>query len=470
MYVRWIALSCMSVIACGDNANQPQPDAAPEPDANVDAPPASDDVELVPVTGHCEQLWQIAGETDGQRFGSWVRTVDDIDRDGARDVLVLASYDVSSQLEVRSGRDGHQLAAFSVPDQILARPDLIGDVDHDGYWDIGARATVKPPPGPGSSQPPEGHAFVLSPRLGTRVLALSPVGGEDQFGYSFAQYAGRSGLGFLVGAPVSPTPTAPPGRVYAMSYAGDVLATVNSPTATPLFGQRVLQVQDIDSDGMGETLVSDPLRGSAINGAITVLRSTDGQVAWEYVGGDYEAIGDVVRSTRDIDGDTVSDVVLGIHNGVASGDEHEEASGRVTALGGATGGVVWSLGSRRLGEQLGFDVAVLDDIDGDFIPEVLASAPFPLNGPIVTLGGTGRLVIASGATGAVLVDVEAALRDPTQTSERFGASLDVLGDVNGDSRPDFVISAPGNGALGESTGIARPLSERGAVLALTCRP
>ncbi len=75
------------------------------------------------------QVWQ--GEPTHGGFGTSLRTVADVNRDGAPDVLV--GYWGSMRCEVRSGRDGKHLLAFDRDaDEVLS----FGDANHDGVSDF----------------------------------------------------------------------------------------------------------------------------------------------------------------------------------------------------------------------------------------------------------------------------------------------------------------------------------------------
>ncbi|MCA9771279.1 MAG: hypothetical protein KC466_02665, partial [Myxococcales bacterium] len=84
-------------------------------------------------------------------------------------------------------------------------------------------------------------------------------------------------------------------------------------------------------------------------------------------------------------------------------------------------------GSNRVGESL----AVFGDIDGDAVADYAAGAPgFDVN--------RGRVYVPSGVTGAVIRTVEG---DEKFLSD-YGADVTGLGDVDGDDVPDFAVGTP----------------------------
>lgn len=82
--------------------------------------------------------------------------------------------------------------------------------------------------------------------------------------------------------------------------------------------------------------------------------------------------------------------------------------------------------------QFGWAVSELTDIDGDGSMEAIVTAP--------SAAGGGRVVVYSGATGEVLMDLA-----PDGPGEGFGWSAADAGDVDGDGVHDVVVGAPGRG-------------------------
>ena len=83
--------------------------------------------------------------------------------------------------------------------------------------------------------------------------------------------------------------------------------------------------------------------------------------------------------------------------------------------------------------QFGWAVSELTDIDGDGAMEAIVCAP--------SAPGGGRVVVYSGRTGEVLMDL-----GPDGPGEAFGWAAADAGDVNGDGVHDVIVGAPGRGS------------------------
>jgi len=159
------------------------------------------------------------------------------------------------------------------------------------------------------------------------------------------------------------------------------------------------------------------------------------------------------RLDGDVDGDGYADVWLG---------EPEEGGGGAAVLAGSAdlGGApspndAGLEASARLGAAI-----VVADLDGDGLGDALIGAPFA---DTEAGADAGALILASGATGR-----PALTRVPFAdglAAETLGASLAVLGDVDGDGFLDVAAGAPQSGANdagrvvvwhGSAAGLARP--------------
>ncbi len=94
----------------------------------------------------------------------------------------------------------------------------------------------------------------------------------------------------------------------------------------------------------------------------------------------------------------------------------------------APNSILWETGAATASGSFGTAVAAIGDITGDGISDYIAGAPYDASG--------GSVRVVSGASGAVLTTLQA-----LTAGERFGQALAGVGDINGDTVPDFAVGA-----------------------------
>ncbi len=150
-----------------------------------------------------------------------------------------------------------------------------------------------------------------------------------------------------------------------------------------------------------------------------------------------EAEGDqfgwAVSELADIDGDGASEVIVGAPNH----SEDVENSGRTYVYSGATGAPLFSFSGGPGGTLHGYAMADAGDVDGDGTHDIVAGAP----------GDGGKVFVYSGASGEQLHEL---------TSEGMqgflGAAVSSAGDVDEDGFDDVIVGAPLYPSLGEDGG------------------
>ena len=192
-------------------------------------------------------------------------------------------------------------------------------------------------------------------------------------------------------------------------------------------GFRFGEPLDVDGDGHADIAAGARLKlqqktlqnGEALvwSGATgALIRSWDGQ--WP-----DGLFGHWVMPIPDISGDGLADVVIAAPHGALG----ERAGGVLVARSPKTGAEIWKRGEPEA-DNLGWDMALAGDHDGDGHPDLFAGAPAM---------DTGLVRLVSGKDGSVLRTYR-----PPEPSESFGWYVARLDDLDGDGRPELAVGAP----------------------------
>lgn len=213
-----------------------------------------------------DELRTIYGDTSGERTGTGVAGVGDVDGDGYGDVAIgapLARRDGTARygrVRVISGRDGSSLHTWhgdARGDRFGASLARVGDVDGDGTPDLLVGAPSATIDGTRS-----GAACVLSGRTGEELVTVAGAGSDHGFGAAVASAGDldRDGVqDLLLGAPdahggagrarVVPAVEVPEASVRAFGEGcagGAFLAIEGDPV---LGGELTLRVEDAAPEG-----------------------------------------------------------------------------------------------------------------------------------------------------------------------------------------------------------------------------
>ncbi len=173
-------------------------------------------------------------------------------------------------------------------------------------------------------------------------------------------------------------------------------------------------------------VLSSPASGAELPYDVIVIRSPEPQIG--------AAFGHTVSPTGDLNGDRVSDFIVGARYQNVDGNENQ---GKAYVFSGANGAPLFALDNPtpQAGASFGRAVTGVGDVDGDAVSDLLVAAPFQ------NVGGRfqqGQAFVFSGGTGELIHTLD----DPGfQEVAHFGLVVDRAGDVNGDSVPDLYVGA-----------------------------
>ncbi len=322
-----------------------------------------------------------------------------------------------------------------------------GDVNGDGLNDIivGAKSATNP-----STGAVTGAAYVYT-ASGTLLWAW--YGSGDLFGFSVAGAGdvdndGRADL--IVGAPdASPGGFLRAGRAIVYSgRTGAQLFEVDGSVTELHLGYSVAGAGNVNGDAYADVIVGSNWLGSGgpgFPGLAEVFVGPTGTFRYAWTGdADNSVFGNAVASAGDVNGDGLSDLIVG-----APGANFSAGMARVFS--GANGQTLCTLYSAFPGLDFGWSVASAGDVNGDGRSDVIVGQP---RGQIsTTIRGTAQ--VFNAVTGVLLQGWEG-----DATGEKFGFAVASAGDVDRDGRADLLIGVPEDGSITPGGGGVRVFSGR----------
>ena len=379
----------------------------------------------------------------------------DVDGDGVPDFVAGSPGKDTSGAEagaaiVRSGRTGALLLTLfgdTAGDRLGISAALPGDLDGDGRSEILVGAHRADVAGPDS-----GLARVVSGADGSTLFTFTGTGPGELFGYCVAGAGDVDADGtpdLVIGSPRCGAGGLDSGRVDVISGAdGSTLLRRDGDVPGGLLGYAVAGAGDVDGDGHADVIVGAPYTPVPVVGAgrVLVLAGSDGSVLHDLHGdAAHDAFGYSVSGAGDLDGDGLSDVLVGVRycSVVAPG------AGMARVHSGADGSVLLKVLGESAGDELGTAVAGVGDVDGDAVPDLATGAWADDENGI----SSGSASVWSGASGTRLWIVHGDV-----ATDELGWSVAAAGDVNGDGRADVLVGLPGADVPGVATGGVRVYS------------
>jgi hypothetical protein len=237
-----------------------------------------------------------------------------------------------------------------------------------------------------------------------------------------------------IAAVVLATFTAAAGASGSFVQPVHVLHTFRGPTTGKgaLFGWAVSELRDVDGDGVTDAIVGEVDGGSKMQGRVWVYSGRTGHLLFRRSGRPGEQDGYAIADAGDVNGDGVSDVISGAVG--QAGD-----IGHAYVYSGASGKTIMRLRGHNHGDMFGAAVAGAGDVNGDGVPDLLVGAPG-------TGADTGHAYVISGRTFRTIRVLSAHRR-----ADEFGDGVAHTADLNGDGVRDLIVGAsgkdPGQGAV-----------------------
>ncbi len=322
----------------------------------------------------------------------------------------------------------HEWRGENANDQFGWVADDAGDVDGDGVNDVVTSAPFWQKEGK-----PAGRVYVYSGKTG-ELLAKHEGEPGDLLGMSVTGLGDLTGDGLAEYAAGAPQPNTGAGEVVVwMGGSHEELGSFDGVNPGDRFGREVAGCGDFDRDGVPDLLVAAP-GFDAVAGRVYRISGKTGDRVDHFDGGPGENLGSVIAG--DFDGESPL-MVLGAMNA------GEGRRGEVRVYRGLEPELAFTLRAHEKNVNFGrFFASVFGDADGDGVPDVYC-VDFESNagGP-----SSGEVVVVSGADGAELH------RFVGQDGEGLGIGNAVAGDYDGDGHADLVIGAWVNSEQAPSAG------------------
>ena len=372
----------------------------------------------------------------------------DLNADGVPELLVSAPAADAAVAWLLSGMPATStLAEASVAQLVVpdARGDAlslagVGDLNGDGYGEVLVGA-------PGSGQvwlshgPHEGTVLLESAAL----LSTADSDPDDATGYSLAALSDGH---LAIGAPGLDDATTNAGAVYLLSpqrTAAPAISLIYGEGSGQL-GHSIADAGDVDGDGVSDLIIGGPglsaaylvLLGARFDNDVLEISSAD-----QAIYADDGLLGYAVSAAGDLDGDGLSEVIIG-----APGVDDAGTDAGAAFVFAYTGGVHAATDAMAIIDgtgdysRAGYSVSMAGDVTGDGLAGVVIGAPGDAYG--ATRPGAAAVLPGPLSGRHSIADTRLI---GSGDSSLTGTAVAGGTDLDGDGRSEVIIGAPGADAV-----------------------
>lgn len=406
------------------------------------------------------------GTATGAEFGRVLLALPDVNQDGVSDLAAGSPHGdgvagpYAGVVHVLCGRTGAVLHRWEGDQRNARFGSSLASASLSGSGTV--ELLIGAPQADGPAGPASGSVsiYTLGPGIPYGVVyGTAPL---EAFGSSLAALDDSTGDGrpeFAVGAPrASPSGIVSAGRVAVIDGASLApLASLPGVQKFGFFGSAIASAGDVTGNGREEVAVGIPrfhAPGALDAGRVEIYSATGFLVASRSGSVPGGRFGSALAGPGDLNGDGIPDLVASSPH--AAGPAGNRA-GHVEAFALPAFGSIWSASGDQAGGLFGSSLAVTGDQGTDQIPEVLAGSPLK---SAAHARHSGSADLLSGATGDRIWSVAG-----SRAGSRLGTGLAGGRDFNSDGRDDCIVGVPltsspsGHINAGAILGFGAPASE-----------